>query len=163
MSVSNDYRGALNASTTDRVSINLATITHPDLQDTIRVCDDGLQDVGGGKLGVISRGDTFYYVHFDYIAPDVDHRRLGRAKIVMDNVDHSIGIALQSIKGAAKIIFEEVLHTAPDVVEIKHSVMFLRSINFNAGRIEAELNFPFLEHEPFPATQITPAGCPGVF
>lgn len=161
--VSDNYRRNMNASVSTDVSIFLLTIEHDALSEPIRLASDGPDDLSSGVKGCVSRSNDFIYSSFDYQLPDLSGDTLTPAKIIVGDVDYNISRLLQHVKGPAKILYEEVLHVTPDLVEISVGGMYLRNIQMAGAGISGQLYFPMMEYEPIPSTRIIPAMYPGVF
>src|SRR5208283_2793571 len=89
---------ALLAQETGEVFILLATITHPLLANPINICSD--------TKPVISSGVWYAGWSFNIQFPADDVTKPPAVNVTIDNIDPSIGAALQSIVGAVAALIE---------------------------------------------------------
>jgi hypothetical protein len=165
MSLSTTFRSAVHAAETTEQEIVLITITHPDTPDvarlaskwTVRLSDDPL------TYGVISRGETFYFVRMDARPPILSRDAPRRGRLVLDNTGGEQTALIRTYHAPAQIFMELVLGSDPDVVERQWPVMDLRVVDYDAATMEFELEFLPFTTESYPVDTYTPSGFPGLF
>ncbi len=153
---------ALLAQETGEVFIMLATLTHPSLPQPIRVCSD--------ITPIISNGVYFFGFRFDIQFPDDKASGLQTAQAMIDNVDPSIGEALETIAsasypgqtGAMYLKVEFVRAALPDLVEITWDFLRMRNVKVDDTSVSGVLTYEDIVNEPI-ACFVTPSTYPGVF
>lgn len=146
---------ALNAAETDETFIVLLTLDHDDLSDPIRVTSD--------TVATESRGQTFVPFPFDLTLPDDLEGRAARARLVIDNIDRQIVLAVRSLGSAPTILIEIVRAAAPDTVEAQFVDFRLTDVSYDAYRVEGTLSIEDFTAEPYPAAIFSPSQFPGLF
>jgi hypothetical protein len=154
--LSSTARASIFAQETAEVWLFLLTITHPQLDQTLRFVNN-LTDI-------VSRGQTYLGGPFELVLPDeVDEDQPPRVSISIDNVDRTIVEALRSISGAPAITLEIILASSPDTVEAGPFDFTLRDATGDAVAVTGTLAFEDLLSEPYPAGTFSPANFPGLF
>ena len=153
--VSTPAKSAAFASETGEVFIALITIAHPNLTQPIRVSSDG--------VNTVSRGNTFLAFPFEYTPPTLAPNARPKAQLRIDNVEQQIMIEVRSIDSAPTVLFEVVLASSHDTVEVSFPDFELRKVEWDALVVDGELTFESYLDEPFPAVVFSPATFPGLF
>lgn len=153
-----------NAVETDEVYILLLTISHPNLSDDIRVTDDGLMDLPlAGVPGVVSRGQEFIKLPFEFALPGDPENGTPFTKIKIDNIDRDIVAAVRAIRGKADVKAEVILASDPDNVEISLEGFQLVGVTYDRFVVEGSLTIEQFENEPYPGEYYLPSTTPGAF
>jgi hypothetical protein len=163
-SLSTAFLEAINAQETGVVPITLLTITHPDLEEPILVCNNPTTRLSDDPLlyGTISRGDTYLYIPFDPLLPD-ETDRAPEAKITIANIGRDLVTLIRSVVSPPSIVMEIVLSTDLDTVEITFAELLVANSVNTAKNVDLELTIDNLGQEPFPAMRFTPSQFPGLF
>lgn len=158
-------KSALFSEETTEVPIVLITIDNPTLTQPIRISSDPTELLPiAGERGTISRGNEFVFLPFDMNMPVQDDTGVVEANIIIDNVDRRIVSAVRSAaRERTDILFEIVLASSPDDVEIAHPNMKLDNVTYNALTLEARISIDNLLLEPYPSTEFVPSKWPGLF
>lgn len=163
-SVSNSLKAAVNAPETDEVFILLLTLTHPDLEEPIRVCDNGMGTLPvSGVWGTASRGDEFVQIPMDFMLPGEGENQSPFSRIRIDNVSREVTKAVRSITSAPAVKAEVVIASDPDVVEISLDGFNLLSVTYDQFYVEGTMSVEQFEDEPFPGDRYMPSSTPGIF
>lgn len=150
------------AQSTDKVFVTLLTLSHPDLTNPIRVCDDPAVEVSAGVRGTVSRGEDFVFLPFELVPPGQSGDSLPTGRLKVDNVSREIIQAVRTITSPADVLIEVVMSDAPDVVEAVISGFQLRNIKGDSLTVEGELSTVRFDMEPFPCGSFTPSQFPGM-
>ena len=155
-SVSSTLETAIYAQQTNQVFHILLEIAHADMASTLRFVNN--------TANVTSNGDVYtaYPFLIDFPPAD-DPDQLPTVRLFIDNIDRSIVEQLRSISSAPTIDVSVVLASSPNTVECGPLQFTLRSIDYDAQVITAELGFENILNEPFPAGTFTPTDFPGLF
>ena len=154
-SVSLAMQQAINASETGDVFIVLLTLSHASLAVPIRVSSDA--------VNTTSRGNTFIAFPFNLTLPDDTDTASPHAKLIIDNIDRSIVLAVRSITTAATLLIEIVRAAAPDTVEASFADFQLTNISYDAMLVSGDLTVENFTAEPFPSATFSPSLFGGLF
>jgi Domain of unknown function (DUF1833) len=145
---------AIAAQESDEVLVVLLTLSHPSIDEPLRVCNDS-QDV-------VSRGETFLSLPFIVTMPDDSPTSVPQVNITLDAIDRSFIQAIRSIDSAPSLLMELVLASDPDSVEMDWDFV-LRNVEYDAFSITGTLSYEQILDEPYPGDEVTPSTLPGVF
>lgn len=155
-SVSATFEAAVYAQETSEVFHILLAISHTDMSATLRFVSN--------SEDVTSDGDTYTAFPFKIDFPPADGEdQLPSVQLVIDNIDRSIIEELRSIDSAPTVAVSVVLASDPDTVECGPLSFTLKTIDYDAKLITAELGFEDILNEPFPAGTFTPTDFGGLF
>ena len=155
-SVSATLEAAVYAQQTDQVFHILLEIAHADMSATLRFVNN--------TADVTSNFETYTAFPFTIDFPPADGEdQLPRVTLVIDNIDRSIIAELRDIDSAPTIDVSVILAAVPDTVECGPLQFTLKSIDYDAQVITAELGFEDILNEPFPAGTFTPTDFAGLF
>lgn len=164
MTLSTQALEAVNAAQTDVVFIVLLTISGGGLVTPIRLASDTYEFLPtAGVRGVVSRGDEYIYLPFEVILPMQDDTGITRAKLSIDNIDRQIVSAVRSATSALVFKIEIVLSTDVNVVEMSLPDLKLTNVNYDAFKVQGDLEMDYLDLEPFPSQRFTPSFFQGIF
>ncbi|MBA4797014.1 MAG: DUF1833 family protein [Rhizobiales bacterium] len=163
--LSSGFLAGLYAQESEEVVVCLLTVTHPDLEEPIRLSSDPTTRVSDDPLiyATTSRSEEYLYLPFEFTLPDDKGDSPPRVQLSLDNVERSLVAVLRSFATPAGITVELVLASDPDNVEIELPALQLSDTTIDEGRISATLVADPLINEPHPAGQFTPGSFPGLF
>lgn len=148
-------RQAIYAAETGDAFLILLTIDHDDLEQPIRVTSDAVETE--------SRGDTFTPFPFDLILPDDLDDRSPRARLVIDNIDRQIVMAVRNLSSSPNVLIEIVRAADADTVEAQFVDFKLTTVAYDVHKVEGNLTIEDFTAEPFPAAVFSPSLFPGLF
>ena len=153
-----------NSQQTEVVFVHLLTITSPSLTEVIRICDDPNQLLPvAGVRGVISRGNEFIFLPFQFSLPNDDSTGVGKARISIDNVDRRIVQAIRQAGSEISLKVEIVTSLDFDSPEISLDNFSLTGIGYDALTVTGEVIVQYSDTEPFPFARFTPSRFTGLF
>jgi Domain of unknown function (DUF1833) len=160
-----NFRKALFSQESGEVVIFLLTITHPSLATPILLSTDPTARITTDPLvyGTVSRGNTFLYAGIDVSLPDELDRTAPASKLIVSNVTRDIIPLARSVQTPPSILFESVLLSAPDTVELSFPALNMTNLVCDASQLTFDLTMDALATEPFPAGSFDPASFPGLF
>ena len=154
--VSATLEAAVYAQQTDQVFHILLAISHTDMSATLRFVNN--------TADVTSNGDVYTAFPFSIDFPPSDGEdQLPSVQLAIDNIDRSIIAELRDIDSAPTAAVSVVLASDPDTIECGPLSFTLKSIDYDAKVITAQLGFEDILNEPFPAGTFTPTDFPGLF
>lgn len=148
-------RRAVNAQETGEVFLMLLTIAHAELEQPIRVVNDG--------RNCTSRGHEFIAFPFEISLPGDLEDTLPTVTLTIDNVDRQIVTTLRGIASPPTVSLEVVLASSPDIVEAGPFDMTLKTATYDALTVSGSLAFEDVLNEPFPYDSYLPSNYPGLF
>jgi Domain of unknown function (DUF1833) len=146
---------ALYASETGEGFAVLLTLSHAQLDSPLRVA--------GSDGPITSRGDTFMPYPFKITLPDDAERQSPEARLVIDNVDRQIILALRNLDTAPQVTIEIVRVADPNTVEARFDSFRLGQVSYDMHMVEGFLSLEDFTAEPFPAGCFSPGHFPGLF
>lgn len=152
------FKAMANAQETKEVLLALVEITHPAIAGGVLRLVQDLQDV-------TSNGNVYTAFPFQIILPEDNDEATPKVRLVVDNVDRSIAIAIRSIPptSAPTVKIDIVVASQPNVVEISMTGLKLKNVSGDSFQIEGELWLDEEDLIPFPEGIIAPNTFPGVF
>lgn len=164
MTISVDFRRAVNAPESDVVSILLLAITGDGLSAPIYLCTDPYENLPiAGVKGVVSNGVEYIYLPISFTLPSMDDKGSARATISIDNIDREIVAAARGATGVLNLNFKIVLHSDVDAVEIEVDNLRLVNVSFNARTVSGEISQRDYGKESWPSKRRTPSLYRGAF
>lgn len=154
-SLSSAAQAAIFAAQTGQAFLILLTLSHDELAAPIRVTSDAVATVSGGE--------TYNPFPFAIALPQERDDQLASTRLVIDNVDRSIVIALRSITSAPEVEMKVVLASSPDTIEAGPFTWTLKGAKYDALTVEGELAFEDILNEAFPGGSFVPQTHPGLF
>lgn len=156
---------------TDKELILLVTVYDPQnpSQVLLRLADSFTQRLSSFTTdeqvvyGVPSRGEEYLFFPMQINLPDEAENSAPRCSITMYDVTRYIMPVVRTLTGRPKITLEIVLSSAPDVVEVSFSNLYITNFTYTADRVTADLAMINYEIEPFPQYSFTPVHFPGLF
>jgi hypothetical protein len=157
-SLSPRLQAALAAQETGEVVLAICTIDHPSiLNGPLRVVND-LQSH-------VSNGDTYTAFPFQITLPTDTDEGLPRMRLVLDNIERTIGQAIRGIPPGVPptVQVDLVCAATPDIIEASFPALTLRSVDYDQFVVEGELAVAEDDRQPFPAETFSPQLFPGLF
>ena len=148
-------RNALYAAETGEGFAVLLTLSHAGLATPLRVA--------GSDAAITSRGDTFMPYPFKLTLPDDAERQSPEARLVIDNVDRQIILALRNLNTAPLVTIEIVRMADTNTVEARFDSFRLGQVSYDMHMVEGVLSLEDFTAEPFPAGCFSPAHFLGLF
>jgi hypothetical protein len=155
VTTSADIRAALYAPSTDRVLIDLITITHAELGAPVRICTD--------MVAMVSRGHTYMALPVSISMPNDTEGEPPRVVLVVDNVSRELVAAVRSIETPPVVTVETVIASAPNIVELGPFVYEADQVELDKFELRLDLALEALQREPYPAPIFNPAAFPLIF
>jgi hypothetical protein len=152
--VTSTFWEALSFSATDEDFVVLATISHPNLGEPIRVCSD--------TVDLVSNGNTFIGFPFEFTLPS-DNDGPPKGKLRIQNVDRRIGEVVLTLDTAVDLQLDVVLRSEPDTLQVSYKTLKMRNITGDALAIEGEISVRDYTALPWPKTRSTKGLLPGLF
>lgn len=145
---------------TDKVFIELVTITHEDLTPPLRACGnfEPVKQFEGTENEV-----EFLPYAFRITWPEDHVSRPPQMRIEIDNVDRVIVQTLRSLSSAPSVTLQLVRADAPDDPEVTLPAFRLVEVDYDVIAVQGYLSLDSLENEPWPHQRYTPASHPGLF
>ncbi|WEO73769.1 hypothetical protein [Agrobacterium vitis] len=170
--VSLNARLAMEMGMTDEVYVALFYITHPDLDEPVRLSTDNTERLSDEPLMYGTRSswmdsntssEPFYFVLASTILPsDLDDAPTS-GNLVLENVDNDIAKVLRSFTTLATIHMAVVLASSPDYIEIEYRNMQIVSADLTAGEVTLSFSRQDIEEEKSPGGRMTRSQFPGLF
>lgn len=155
---------AINAQTTDACFITLITISSDALPEPLRVANDSYELLPiAGLRGVISRGEEYVFLPFDFSLPNEDNTGIGRAKITIDNVSRQIIQAIRQTAGQIDLKIERVMSLNVHLPDTVLDNFILESVNYNALTITGNVSVQYYDLEQYPQGSLNPSQFSGLF
>jgi hypothetical protein len=147
-------RETLARATSQRWAV-LLTFEHADLAESVRLTSN--------PEVTTSHGSTFLPFPFRLSRPDELEEGTGRGRIVVDNVDRRIMVALRSIETEPTVTIETVRVDDPDVDE--HPMPALTVLDVDIGVFDVTLDIGYPDDDDAPASnrRFTPSRAPGLW
>ncbi|MDQ0454722.1 hypothetical protein [Rhizobium paknamense] len=170
--VSLNARLAKDAGMTDEIYVALFYITHPDLDEPVRLSTDATERLSDEPLMYGTRSswmdsdtttEPFYFVLASTILPsDLDDAPTS-GNLVLENVDNDIAKELRSFTTLATVHMAVVLASSPSLIEIEFRNMQIVSADLTAGDITLNFSREDIEEERSPGGRMTRSQFPGLF
>lgn len=163
-SISQELRSATFSQETGEVFIGLLTITHPNFEEDIRVCDDPFELLPvAGVRGVVSRGEEFLFLPFSFSLPAQNDTGIASARLSIDNIDQRIVQAVRQADSAISVTIEIVLSSDVDTPVFQSDDFRLERVTYDALTVSGDLTMEYYDAEPFPYCRFNPSDFPGIF
>jgi len=163
MTLSPNLRAALNAEETDQEIVCLLTISHPNFTEPMRVTDSPVTVFDDDVYGIDSRGDRFIYIPFNFTMPDQNDTAVPTVRLSVENVSLEITEAFKKMTSPAICLFELVLASSPDTLEMVYEDLILRGGQGDVLYVSADVAADDVTRERYPADSYSPFLYPGLF
>ena len=162
--LSNTAKAAIFAQSTNKDFIVLATISHPNFTDDIRVADTSYELLPiAGERGVVSEGLEYVYVPFGFTMPQQDETGISRSKVIIDNTEGRVIKTLRTGDNRLSVTLNIVLNSNVDHKEVSMNDFRLERVTYNRNAISGFLSVEYFDLEPCPAGRFNEADFPGMF
>jgi hypothetical protein len=169
--VSLNARMSIDAAASGDVEVVLIRITHPDMDEVVRLSTDptvridGADPVVYGTLSTWMTGDgsPFLFCLVSAVTPDDKDDSPPQAALMFDNVDQDIGAVLRGFVTPATCDMAVVLAATPNRVEAEWQGFQIMSAGGDAGTISLTISQESIAAEPWPAGRMTRQRFPGLF
>lgn len=164
-------RTAQDAVSTDQVEVALFYITHPQLDEpvrlstdpTVRLSDDPLQyGTRSNWMGSNPATEPFYFVIASTELPSDLEDAAASATLILDNVDQDIANVLRSVRNRATVNLAVVLASSPNLIEGEFQGLKLMSVEGDASETQLVFSREPIEEESYPSGRMTKQRFPGV-
>jgi hypothetical protein len=158
-------RQAINASVTADFVIALVTISHPDLEGSIRLSSDPTKrfSVDPLKYGTESGGLRYDFALMSVSLPDDRMGSPAAVTLAFENVVADMAQAIRATLTPATVDIKCVLASDPDVVEEQWSDLRGVQGSYDASRITYEISRQAISNEPWPAHRMTQGRFPRLY
>lgn len=146
-----DTRALLYQQESDKIHVNLVTITHPDLDAPIRVATgnaDLLSD-DPEMFGTISKGAAYQYIAMSLKLPDARQRSLPIGSMTIANGTGVIAHLRSFVAPPAIVDIATVFADAPDVEFQRWEGFTLREFTSDFQSVTFDLRYDQLFNEPY--------------
>lgn len=140
---------------TDEVWLLLLVIEHAQILDGPLRFVNNMEDID-------VNGDTYIAFPFAIDLPGEDPDQPNNARLRIDNVDRRIIEAIRGLTSPPKAHLRVVLASQPEVTEIEFNDLIIRTADYDALYIDANMTYEHIFTEPV-SLDITPARFPGLF
>ena len=140
---------------TDEVYLALLTLSHDDIDPSIRVVNN--------TQNIVSNSNTFTAFPFDVTLPDSTGDSPPRFKLVIDNVTREIAQQIRLISSPLTITLQIIRAADPDVIEKEWVPFTLRNVKWDFLKMQGDLVVENMLTEPYPGGDFSPAFFPGGF
>lgn len=164
-----NFRAAAFAQETGRIPIALITLSHPSLEDDIRISTDPTQRIEEFTTdldvvyGTISNGLTYLFLPVRIKLPDETEDGPGDMTLEIDNIHRAYIEAIRSVFTPITCQVDIVMDNALDTIDASWPEFNLTQIKYNDTLITGTLTIETLVTEPYPAHSFVPSYFPGVF
>ncbi|UFS77226.1 DUF1833 domain-containing protein [Tardiphaga sp. 37S4] len=160
-----NMREALFGQESGEVPIFLLTITHPDLDEPIRLTTDPTERKSDTPLiyRTMSRGEEFIFAGIDVTIPDEQDKSPPASKLTIENVTRDMIPLARSVNSPPSVKIEAVLASALDDVEMNWPALDMSNLNYDAAALQFDLTMDALVTEPYPAGSFSPAYFSGLY
>lgn len=153
--LSTSARIAINSQETEEVFLLLLTVDHSTLENPLYFVQN--------NENIVSRGNTHIAYPFEINLPDSIGDSLPQVTLSIDNVSREIVDAVRNMDDAPSISLEVVLASSPDTVEVGPFPLTVKTVDYDAMKVEFLLTFEESLLDGFPAQRFTPDLYPGLF
>ncbi len=151
--LSDELKAQIFAQESDDPFLTLVTLTHQTFQARLV----------NNSTDIISNGNTFVSFPMKIRTPVDDGETIRDFTIEFDNVSLDLIENLRSVTGDVAVQIDLILASIPDVIQMTHTDLLIRSVSYNAQRISAKIvldNFLAVE---MTSERYTPSLYPGMF
>jgi hypothetical protein len=164
-----NFREAAFAQETGRVPIALITLSHPSLEDDIRISTDPTQRIEEFTTdldvvyGTISNGLTYLFLPVRIKLPDETEDGPGDMTLEIDNIHRAYIEAIRTVFTPISCQVDIVMDNALDTIDASWPEFNLTQIKYNDTIITGTLTIETLVTEPLSAYKFVPSYFPGIF
>ena len=164
-----NFREAAFSQETGRVPIALITLSHPSLEDDIRISTDPTQRIEEFTTdldvvyGTISNGLTYLFLPVRIKLPDETEDGPGDMTLEIDNIHRAYIEAIRTVFTPISCQVDIVMDNALDTIDASWPEFNLTQIKYNDTIITGTLTIETLVTEPLSAYKFVPSYFPGIF
>ena len=169
--VSLNARQAQDAVSTEEIYVALFEITHPDLEEVIRLSTDPGERFSTDPLIYCTRStwrganpvtEPWLWTIASALLPSDLDDAPASASIVLENLDSDMVEICRSVISPPSIYMAVVLADSPDVIEAEFLDLQILAADIDAGSITLSISRDEIEAEPFPSGRMTRDRFPGL-
>lgn len=167
--VSLNARTAMDAPASDELEIVLIHITHPLIDEPVRLSSDPTTRIsleplsyGTPSTWLTEDGSPFLFIMMGAQLPDEDDDAPAAGSLVLEILDSDIATILTSTTVQAIVSMAVVLASSPDLVEAEFLDMRMVSADIDAGQIVMSFTKEPITAESYPAARMTKERFPGM-
>ena len=131
--ISSTMRTELYRPQTNACYLTLLEFYSDDLSETIYLVNN--------NESVTHNSQVYTPYHFNFTLPDEDESQALNSRIVIENIDRRLTIALRAVRNPINIRAKVIEISNPDTVEVGPFVFVLRDIQYNATTITGNLEY----------------------
>lgn len=163
--ISFNARQAAGAEQTGEIDVVLTEITHPDLEDPLRLSTDPTELLSEEPLvyGTKSGGYDWLFCGMGAILPGDEEGAPQSVSLFFENIDGNVGAVARSILTPARIDLFRVLASSPDVIEQSYIKFQGTEATIEADKVEIAISRAHFTSEPFPPHPMSKQNTPGLF
>jgi hypothetical protein len=151
--LSNEVKAQIFSQESDDPFLTLVTLTHTTF--TVRLVNN--------STDIISNGNTFTAFPMKIRTPIDDGESTRDFTIVMDNVSLDLIVNMRSVTGEIGVQVDFILASIPDVIQMSHDNLLVRSITYNASTISVNVVLDNFLSVSLTSEKYTPSVYPGMF
>jgi len=169
--VSLNARLAQDATSTDEIYVALFYISHPDLEDPIRISTDNTERLSVEPLLYGTRStwmgsnpatQPFLFVAASTLLPSDVEDAPPAGNIIIENLDNDIAKLLRSFSDLATINMAVVLADSPNLIEAQWTELNILTADIDAGEVMISFSREDITDEYFPSGRMTRDRFPGL-
>lgn len=152
--ISNELKAQIFAQQSDDPFLTLITISHDDF-DTIRLVNN--------STDIVSNGNTFTAFPMKIRLPVDDGESARDIVIEFDNASLELIESLRSVTTAVDVRVDLILASMPDVIQLSHEDLVIKTITYNKNRVSARIAFDNFLSVAMTSERYNPSNFPGLF
>lgn len=151
--LSNELKAQIFAQESDDPFLTLVTLNHQSFQARLV----------NNSTDIISGGNTYIAFPMKIRTPVDDGETVRDFTIDFDNVSLDLIANLRSVTGDISVQIDLILASIPDVIQMTHTDLLIRSISYNAQRISARIVLDSFLAVEMTSERYTPSLYPGMY
>lgn len=140
---------------TPELEVLLVTITHPDLDEPIRLSSDPTERLSTDPLvyGTTSNALEYLFVLMGAVLPDDRKGSPPKTSLTFDNIDSTYVELARSFTSPAYVDLKVVFASAPDLVTQHYAGLRMTRVSFDESSLTFDVSRELFLSEPFGAPQ----------
>lgn len=151
--ISNELKAQIFSQESDDPFLTLVTLTHATF--TARLVNN--------STDIISRGNTFTAMPMKIRMPMDDGETSRDFTIELDNISLELIENMRSVTDTIQVQIELILASMPNTVQMSHSDLIIKTINYNAQKISVQIILDSFLVVEMTSERYTPTLYPGLF